>query len=200
MKWQVNKAWRQTEEPLCGTKPIPATMPTGRSAFPEGQTCRTKPICLRWTGKTIPKARGLEAATRLGGQLRKTKPIFPRAGRVAVQAIVQNKANFADSQAKINCRSGKSLRDQLLVLCLRKTKPISPGTDGAIAGATCAKRSQFSPGGHGGPSPRPKALTLPPVTGAIVRNKANSLRTGGISHHSTIPSFQCSKPEAVSGV
>ncbi len=188
-------------------------MPVGRSAFPGGRTCETKPICLRWTGKTIPKAFGLEAATHPGEQLRQTKPIRPRAGEVAMRAIVRNKANSADSQTKVNCRSGKRLRDRLLVLCLRKTKPISLKTDRAVARAICAEQSQFSPGRRGRPSPRPKALTLPPITRAIVRNKANSRhhadpeigvpagqacetkpvsdgRDAPVFHYSIIPAFQ----------
>jgi hypothetical protein len=35
---------------------------------------QTNPIPCRWAGKTIPKATGLEAATRVG-QMCKTKPI-----------------------------------------------------------------------------------------------------------------------------
>ncbi len=37
----------------CKTKPIPGTMPIGRSAFPEGRACETKPIPHRDQGSAI---------------------------------------------------------------------------------------------------------------------------------------------------
>jgi len=51
------RAWGQ----LCKTKPIPPSRQTGLC---EDKSYETKPICLAWTEKTIPKALGLEIATR----------------------------------------------------------------------------------------------------------------------------------------
>ncbi len=140
-----------THELSCETNPICRPIPIGRSAFPKGRACETnpicrpsgypiihyssipigcrlcetKPICLRWTGKTIPKARGLEAATHPWGQLHRTKPICPQAGRVAVQAIASNKANSAKAT--------------------RRTKPLWTKGYGELGVQNaCAKQSQFA--------------------------------------------------------
>ncbi len=139
------------------------TMPIRRSAFPGGQTCETKPIRPRG-GRVRVEAivRNKANLPAVGIPHHSIIPLFQRSNPMP---IVQNKANSSDSQARFNCRSGKSLRDKMPVLCLRKTKPISPRMDRAIAGATGAKQSQFSAGGHGRPSARPKALRLPPILG-----------------------------------
>jgi hypothetical protein len=59
------------------------------------------------------------------------------------------------------------------------TVGIPPSSDCSIipifrSHADCAKRTQFGTDGHGRPSSRPKALAMPPVTGAMAQNKANS--------------------------
>jgi hypothetical protein len=48
------------------------------------------------------------------------------------------------------------------------------GAQGRGTRGNCAKRTQFAADGRRTPSSRPKALAMPPVTGARARNKANS--------------------------
>jgi hypothetical protein len=152
-----------------------------------GETCKTNPIGPRQAGKTIAKAGGLDAATRHTGQTCKTKPIPDGAGR--------DGAGGASDEVK-TCKT-----NPIGPAGPGGTRPQGRGTRGK-----CAKRSQFGPAsagpgrrwakdakrtqfggvnvrneanllrGHGRPSPRPKALPLPPgrrLRGLFVRNKPN---------------------------
>jgi hypothetical protein len=144
-----------------------------------GQACETKPI----------------PPERQGGQI-------PCGKRVMVnwtsEGPRRNKANFRkDSNGPRPARVSASAVGPVV-----QTKPIPGGAGGTRPAGACtnkpnlprltvrnkanfrqagwlepierAKQSQFGVAGQGRPSPRPEALTMPPVRGTNVRNKANS--------------------------
>ena len=92
----------------------------------------------------------------------RNKPDLPRTGETA--SWTGDKANRA-KQSQFPGRDGR---------------PARPGFHPARVPLPrqAHKQSQFAPDGHGRPSPRPKALTMPPVTEASAPNKANLPRTG----------------------
>jgi hypothetical protein len=99
---------------------------------------------------------------RPGGQTCETKPISRR------------------------CRVGRGLRDWAVGHCTNKPnfasdRPQEPPAGGAAIAAGGDKRtkqSQFTSDGQGRPSPRPEALTLPPVRQASAPNKPNLAMAG----------------------
>jgi hypothetical protein len=92
-RWDYGKIVQNEPNLPAGPRDTPSPLDPPASALRRGGLCETKPICLGWTRKTIAKAKGLDDATRHGGQARQTKPIRPQTG-MAGGPVVQNKANF----------------------------------------------------------------------------------------------------------
>jgi len=150
--------------------------PAGRPGLPGGKTCKTNPI---------PDPAGWAGA--LGAKnVKRTQ--FGQAGRQTAapeSGNVRNKPNFAGRlgpwRAKRTKRSqfptiGRPHHSSPIPIVQNEANlPAARDAAGGRRGQSY-KQSQFAPGGPGRPSPRPSALTLPPITGPMVRNKANSVR------------------------
>jgi hypothetical protein len=82
----------------------------------------------------------------------------------------QNKANSR------RCRAGRGPGDQGRGVVQTKPIPKGDGSPQGVGWAHCAKQSQFAINRRAQPSPRPEALTLPPLRGTSAQNKANLTR------------------------
>ncbi len=170
---------------------------TNKPNFAEVPVCETKPICLTRTGKAIPKARSLEAATHQGEQACETKPISRlwiadwgqiRRGTPALWSpafSLSRGERTKQSQFLPRCRSGDRRSRKASV---RNKANLAVGTTGKASCTNkanfrwrlvvqtnpisrrcqCAKQSQFLPRCRSGDR---RSREAP------VRNKANSGRS-----------------------
>ena len=152
----------------------------------EGPVVQTKPICFGQARKTIPKAGGLEAATRHWRQVRQTKPIL---GRTTVQtnpigggAIAPNKANRPTAAWRSGYPTIPVFHHSIGLLRLPgpvvQTKPIGPGraykTNANRCGACCTNEANLARRRHR----RRNASRRHYKRVAALPNKANIRRAG----------------------
>jgi hypothetical protein len=145
----------------CETKPIPRQRRAGRGLRDEG-CCTNKP-----SSCVMP----IRRSAFLGGQFCETNPIrsigWGPGGRNA-----PNKAKLGQdgTSGGRRAREGGYPAEQSQF----RGSARRGGAQGRGTRGNCAKRTQFAADGRRTPSSRPKALAMPPVTGARARNKANS--------------------------
>ena len=106
-------------------------------------------------------------------------------------SIVRNKPNFPDAEMVANCGSQRGLGEEYADTASEKTKPISRVHQrGRIPLRTNKANSHQGGEGRSGPSLAPR----PSGSSPGVLQKQTQFPAVDIPHHSTIPSFQHSKP------